>query len=250
MNSLKRSTLKSLPIFARRKWRCSSRPNSWSKPILSPGLSTKWRDGWKWSGDNSRTQVGDLSDCLKAAPPANDCGPDGLEIAYKLSRRISNPSSSSASTARSITDRGSQSIEGLSKHDRVRSLFFLVLVPKRFRPAGSRLLPAARDSKRVGLDRLGDDRARSDIGAVANRDRGDKCRVRADEGAGADVGPVLGEAVVVAGDGSGADVGVRPDPRVADVGQMIDLRALLDRRLLDLDKVADSGVGGDVRPRP
>src|SRR5271163_3124939 len=61
---------------------------------------------------------------------------------------------------------------------------------------------------------------------------------------------MLVEAVVVAGYGSGADVGVRPDPGVADISQVIDLGALLDLGLLDLDEVADSGVGGDVRSRP
>src|SRR5277367_1616947 len=126
----------------------------------------------------------------------------------------------------------------------------LVALPERLRPAGFRLLAAARHRKRVGLDRLGDDRARADIGAVADRDRRDEGRVRADEGAGADVGLVLGEAVVIAGDSSRADVGVRPDSSVADIGQMIDLGAFLDLGLLDLDEVADSRVGGDVRPRP
>ena len=101
----------------------------------------------------------------------------------------------------------------------------LMPLPERLRPAGFRLLAAARHRKRVRLDRFGDDRARGDIGSVANRDRGDEGRVRADEGAGADVGLVLGEAVVIAGDGSRADVGVRPDSRIADIGQMIDLGA-------------------------
>ena len=101
----------------------------------------------------------------------------------------------------------------------------LVPGPERLRPAGFRLLATARHRKRVRLDRFGDDRARADIGAVADRDRGDEGRVRADEGAGADVGLVLGEAVVIAGDGSRADVGVRPDSRIADIGQMIDLGA-------------------------
>ena len=94
----------------------------------------------------------------------------------------------------------------------------LVPRPERLRPAGYRLLPPASDRERVGFDRLGDDRARADIGAVADRHRRDQRRVGADEGAGADVGLVLGEAVVVAGDRSSADVGARADPRVADIG--------------------------------
>ena len=67
-------------------------------------------------------------------------------------------------------------------------------------------------------DVLGDDRARRDDGAVADRHRRDEGGVRADEGALADLGAVLEEAVVVAGDGAGADVAPRPDAGVADVG--------------------------------
>ena len=57
----------------------------------------------------------------------------------------------------------------------------------------------------------------------------------------------LVEAVVIAGDRARADVRARADARIADIGQMIDLRTALDRRLLDLDEVADVSVLGDVR---
>jgi hypothetical protein len=59
---------------------------------------------------------------------------------------------------------------------------------ERLRPAGPRLLPAARDRERVGFDGLGDDRARADIGARADHYRRDERRVRADESARADLG--------------------------------------------------------------
>ena len=72
-------------------------------------------------------------------------------------------------------------------------------------PAGLGLLPAARDRKRVGLDRLHDHRARADIAALPDRHRRDESPVGADEGAGADVVLVLGEAVVIADEGSDAD---------------------------------------------
>ena len=73
--------------------------------------------------------------------------------------------------------------------------------------AGLGCLPAAGDGEGAGGDVRGDDRARGDERAVADGDRGDERGVRADEGAGADLGPVLEDAVVVAGDGAGADVG-------------------------------------------
>src|SRR5271157_38 len=93
----------------------------------------------------------------------------------------------------------------------VSSSPLLVPRPERLRPAGPRLLAAARHGKRVGIDWLGDHRARADISALADRDRRDERRVGANERARANVGLVLGKAVVVAGDGSGADVGARAD---------------------------------------
>src|SRR6058998_1294070 len=65
-------------------------------------------------------------------------------------------------------------------------------------------------------------------------------RVRADEGAPADRGAVLREPVVVAGDGAGADIRVGADGRVADVGEVVHLRAGAELGVLDLDEVADA----------
>ncbi len=58
---------------------------------------------------------------------------------------------------------------------------------------------------------------------------------------------MLVEAVIVAGDGTGADVSARADAGVADIGEMVNLGALADLGLLDLDEVADMGVGGEAR---
>src|SRR6185437_11497889 len=63
----------------------------------------------------------------------------------------------------------------------------------------------------------------------------------------ADVGLVLAIAVVIAGDGAGANVCPRPDPRVANIGEMVGLGAVLDRRRLDLHEVADMHVGPELR---
>ena len=63
----------------------------------------------------------------------------------------------------------------------------------------------------------------------------------------ADLGLVLLLAVVVAGDGAGADVGFRADRRIAEIRQVIRLRALAHRGLLELDEVADVRILADAR---
>ena len=59
---------------------------------------------------------------------------------------------------------------------------------------------------------------------------------------------MLGEAVIVAGDGAGADIGARADARVADIGEVVDLGAFGDVGLLDLDEIADMGLGPRAAP--
>ena len=49
----------------------------------------------------------------------------------------------------------------------------------------------------------------------------------------------LARAVVIAGDGAGADIGAGADAGVADIGEVIGLGAGLDHGLLDLDEIAD-----------
>ncbi len=100
-------------------------------------------------------------------------------------------------------------------------------------------------------DVLGDDAARADIGAVADFDRGHERRVRADEGPLADLGPVLVEAVVVAEDGAGADVGPGADAcrRRGRRGGW-PWRPAPMRRLLDLDEIADVHVGAELGAGP
>ena len=121
------------------------------------------------------------------------------------------------------------------------------------RPALAVVLRAALHRHRVVRHVLGDDRARTDIGAVADLHRRHQRGVGADEGALADRGLVLEEAVVVAGDGAGAEIGVGADMGVADIGEMVDLGARLDRRGLGLDEIADPdavaerGAGAQAR---
>ena len=90
-----------------------------------------------------------------------------------------------------------------------------------------------------------------DIGAVADRHRRDQRAVRADEGAGADLGVVLVEAVVVAGDRAGADVGRRHRHgrrRYRRGGWPWRRRRCT--RVLHLDEVADMRPLADLRARP
>jgi hydroxymethylpyrimidine/phosphomethylpyrimidine kinase len=61
---------------------------------------------------------------------------------------------------------------------------------------------------------------------------------------------VLVDAVVVAGDDSGADVGLFADLGVAQICEVVGLRALAQPDLLGLNKVAHMGVFADLAARP
>ncbi len=76
-------------------------------------------------------------------------------------------------------------------------------------------LPGAAEGNGIIGHVCGDDAAGGDIGAIADRHRCDERRVGADEGIRADARDVLVDAVVVAGDGARADIGVRTDEGVA-----------------------------------
>src|SRR6266436_1729107 len=94
-----------------------------------------------------------------------------------------------------------------------------------------------------------DGRARANVRVVAHRHGRHQLRVAADLHARADRGAMLLEAVVVAGDGPGADVGVRADLAVAEVGEVIRLGPGTEHRLLGLDEVADVDALGESCPR-
>ena len=92
-----------------------------------------------------------------------------------------------------------------------------------------------------------------ELGACADLHRCDQSAVRADEEISADFGPVFGDAVIVAGDGSSADIGAGADAGVPDIGEMVGLFGLADLGLFDLDEIADMGVlaemGAGSQPR-
>src|SRR3990170_6549748 len=109
-------------------------------------------------------------------------------------------------------------------------------------PARTLLLGAAAECQRIGRDVLGDDAAGADIGPLPDLDRRHQRSVGADKGARPNLGPVLVEAVIVAGDGAGADVSAGADACVADISEVVNLGALADLRLLDLDEIADMRI--------
>src|SRR5207247_8185021 len=80
-------------------------------------------------------------------------------------------------------------------------------------------LLAGADAKRAGRDVLTDRRAAADVGTAPHGDRGHQLRVAPDEGAVFNHGPVLFLAVVIAGDGAGADVHIFADGGVAEIRQ-------------------------------
>ena len=57
---------------------------------------------------------------------------------------------------------------------------------------------------------------------------------------------MLVDAVVVAGDGAGADVDAGADDGVAEVGEVVGLGAFAERGFLGFDEVADVGAFADV----
>jgi len=82
-------------------------------------------------------------------------------------------------------------------------------------------LAAAAQGEGAFGDVFGDAAACGYVGACADGDGGDQGGVGADEGAVADGGEVLVDAVVVAGDGACADVDAVADDGVAEIVQVV-----------------------------
>src|SRR3546814_4889036 len=81
--------------------------------------------------------------------------------------------------------------------------------------------------------------ARRDDLVGTDPDRRDERAVRPDEGALADLGPIFEIAIIIAGDRARADIRVRADGDVAQIGEMVRLGPRAEHRLLRLDKIAD-----------
>src|SRR5690606_27502131 len=105
------------------------------------------------------------------------------------------------------------------------------------------------DGQGVGGDVLGDGRTGGDVRAAADPHGGDQVGIAADEGAVLDHGGVLAVAVVVHRHRPGPDVHAGSDPRVAQVGVVVDLGPLAHLGVLELREVADPHAGGDATTR-
>src|SRR5262245_58111631 len=92
-------------------------------------------------------------------------------------------------------------------------------------------------------------RSGGDVDVVAERDRSHERCVAADLYAITDHGRMLFEPIVVADDCASADIGIPAHRDVAEVRQMIWLRAFAEYRLFGLDEVADVDAIGKRCPR-
>jgi hypothetical protein len=81
---------------------------------------------------------------------------------------------------------------------------------------------------------------------VAHADRSYERGIAADENVIADLGLMLRYAVVIAGDGAGADVRLAADGSIAEVGQVQSLRALMKHRVLYFDEISDAGPCANI----
>ena len=88
-------------------------------------------------------------------------------------------------------------------------------------PVAGKQRARTREAKGIRRNILGDDRARSDVGAIAHAHGRDERGIAADENALADGRRVLVDAVVVASDGAGADVCAAADARIAQIGEVL-----------------------------
>jgi hypothetical protein len=98
-------------------------------------------------------------------------------------------------------------------------------------------LAGSAQSQGICRDILGDCRGCGDVGALADPQRGDQDAVAADKNIVFDDGLVFVYAIVVAGDGAGADIDLFADLAVPEVSQVVGFRAFTEAAFLQLDKI-------------
>src|SRR5439155_22567375 len=95
-----------------------------------------------------------------------------------------------------------------------------------------------------------DCRTRSDVRAVPDTHGRDQRRSAADENFVPDRRRILVEAVVIAGNRARADIALRSDLRIPQVGEVHGFRAFADGAFFEFDKIADTRTGFQVIVRP
>src|SRR3954468_6719203 len=120
----------------------------------------------------------------------------------------------------------------------------------RWLPRGYGHLPRAGHGELVRRRVLADRRARADVGAARNAHRGDQRGVRADEAVVLDDGAALGGTVVVAGNGARADVHLGSDVGIADIAEMVRLRAFAWAPPLAPKELAEVALVAEAVARP
>src|SRR6266850_337651 len=108
-----------------------------------------------------------------------------------------------------------------------------------FHPAVHVRLAPPGDAEGAVWHVLGNRRAGCHVGTLADSHWGDQLTITADECPVLDDRRVLLRPVVVAGDGSGADIHPLADGGIAEVGKVVGLRARSHRGLLQLHEIAD-----------
>ena len=103
----------------------------------------------------------------------------------------------------------------------------------------------ADDGRAVGHV-LGHHRSGAGARVVADADRCPQDGVAADEGARADVGPMLSRAVEIGCDRAGADVRFFADRGVSDVAEVPDLDTRREAGVLDLREISDVSAWSDL----
>ena len=85
---------------------------------------------------------------------------------------------------------------------------------------------------------------------VADFERRNQGGIAPHEGVFADLSLVFAQAIVIARDGAGADVGTIADLGIAQIGQMIGFRSRAEASVLQLHEVADARIFADAVPLP
>src|SRR5580765_1307990 len=111
------------------------------------------------------------------------------------------------------------------------------------RPALFGGLPSSSNSERVRGNILGNCRTRRDIRAVANSYRRHQHRIAADEDAIPNGRLVFVDAVIVAGNCTGSDIGLGSELGVADVGKVGNLTAFANHRFFCFHEVSYASAG-------